>query len=347
MYSEQRIKATTKVTSDKCIYTWTIENYRLLKLKVGEKIESPNFGVGSNDKKYFQLWLYPAGDTKERAEEHLSLYLYPIIDFSSKRGKFVCRSTISAINGKKVVRQLILHHDFATTVFEGCGWAKYFELAKIDQLISSENTVTFQCELEIFDEIQSSLNSEIICSKDEVIETIKFDFSFLSEKFSDVKLIVEEQEIPAHKIVLSAASPVFRAMFTHDMLENEENSVKITDVSANIVTEMLRFIYTGQMDATETDTIIELLAVSDKYQIDSLKNKCGKMLCDDLSTENAIDILVASHKYKVKHLENEVIKFVTNHTQLLSNFEKMTKVDDPVIWVNLTQSILKSQKNVS
>ncbi|CAB0035275.1 unnamed protein product [Trichogramma brassicae] len=51
--------------------------------------------------------------------------------------------------------------------------------------------------------------------------------------------LVEEDEIPAHKIVLSAASPVFRAMFTHDMLENNENSVKITDITEDILTEML------------------------------------------------------------------------------------------------------------
>ncbi|KAL7298622.1 hypothetical protein TKK_0008390 [Trichogramma kaykai] len=347
MLSKQHIVASTKVHSDECIYTWTIENYRLIKLKVGERIESPQFGVGSDSKKYFKLRLYPAGKNEEYAE-YISLFLKPVINSTKKPDKLVCKWTLSSINDKKVVQKLTLHYDFASEKkFCGYGWMKFFELKNIDSLIFSENTVTFQCELEIFTKYESSLKSDIMCSKDETIDTIKFDFSFDNEKLSDVKLIVEEEEIPAHKIVLAAVSPVFRAMFTHDMLENEENFVKITDTTENIVTAMLRFIYTGKLDVTETNKIIELLAVADKYQIDSLKIKCGKMLYSDLSSENAIDILVAAHKYKLENLKDETLKFVTTHTHLLSNPEKMKQLDDHDIWMNLTQSILKSQKNLS
>ncbi|KAL7303982.1 hypothetical protein TKK_0003638 [Trichogramma kaykai] len=313
MSPKQRIEASTKVTSDECIFTWTIENYRLIKSKVGEKIESPQFGIGRDNKQYFQLLLYPKGDTAECAE-YISLFLEPVIDSTNKSSKIICKCKISAIIDEKVVNKAEMHHDFAST--PNWGFKKFFPRNDINKIISSENTVTIQCELEIFKEYKSSLKPEIISSKDELINTIKFDFSFLNEEFSDVKLIVEEQEIPAHKIVLAAASPVFRAMFTHDMLENLENSVKIMDITENIVNEMLRFIYTGKFDATETDKIIELLAVADKYQIDSLKIRCEKMLHADLSSENAIDIL-------------------------------MKKIDDHDIWVNLTQSIVKSQKNIS
>ncbi|XP_014235420.1 protein roadkill-like [Trichogramma pretiosum] len=347
MSSKQRIEASTTVTSDECIYTWTIKNYRSLQFNVGQVLESPKFGVGMDNKKYFKLQLYPESDGTDDSAGHISFYLKPIIDSAKKPDKLICRAAVMIINNKKVVQKWRMCHDFATSGFLGRGWKNFFELEHIDKLISFENTVTIQCELEIFNEIESSQNSEIICSKDEAIDTMKFDFSFYSEKLSDVKLIVEEVKIPAHKIVLSAASPVFRAMFTHDMLENTENSVKITDITEDILTEMLRYIYTGEIDAIETDQIIALLAAADKYQIDNLKIKCGKVLCDELSSQNAIKLLLAAYKYKIKNLKDEVIKFVTTHIQLFSYSEEMKEIDDPDIWMNLVQSIIKSPKNIS
>ncbi|XP_014229747.1 speckle-type POZ protein B-like [Trichogramma pretiosum] len=340
--SSKQIKACTEFTSDKCTFTWTIKNYRLLKMNNKEKIRSPIFGVGNDNKKYFFLDLYPEGECEDD-EGFVSFFITPVIDKTKKPDKLVCKLTVSVVNDEEVIQKLSRHYDFATKNFIACGRAQFHELKNIDKLVSAENTVTIQCELEVLDQIQSSLNSGIICIKDETIYTTKFDFSFLSEKLSDVKLKVEEQEIPAHKIVLAAVSPVFRTKFTHDMLENEENFVKITDTTANVVIEMLRFIYTGQINAIETKTIIELLAAADEYQIDSLKIKCSNILSADMSSENAVDILVAAHKYKVKHLEDEAIEFVTNHSQLLSNYTKMKKIDDPDIWMNLTQSILQSQ----
>ncbi|XP_014235421.2 uncharacterized protein LOC106658114 [Trichogramma pretiosum] len=344
MSVKQVMESSTTITSDECIYTWKIKNYRLLKSKVGEKIESPQFGVGSDNKKYFNLELYPAGVNKEYAG-YLSLFLKPVINSINIPDKLVCKYTLSAINDKKVVQKVPDHHDFATTGFVGRGRVQFFELKDIDELISLENTVTIQCELEIFKDYESSLDSEIIYSKDVTMDRMKFDFSFLCEKLSDVKLIVEEQEIPAHKIVLSAASPVFKAMFTHDMLENQSNTVEIADIPHTNLTEMLRYIYTGEIEIKEAGSIIELLEVADKYQVDCLKTKCAKILGTDLSTENAIDILVAAHKYKVKNLEDEAIKFITTHIESLSNSEDIKEIDDPDLWANLMQSVVKSQKN--
>ncbi|KAL7298613.1 hypothetical protein TKK_0008382 [Trichogramma kaykai] len=104
MASKQRIVASTKVYSNECIYTWTIENYRLLKFKVGQIFESPKFGVGSDDKKYFQLLLYPEGDNAESAG-YISLFLEPVFDPKNKPLELVCRWTLSAINDTKVIKK--------------------------------------------------------------------------------------------------------------------------------------------------------------------------------------------------------------------------------------------------
>ncbi|XP_039827255.1 BTB/POZ and MATH domain-containing protein 2-like [Panicum virgatum] len=63
----------------------------------------------------------------------------------------------------------------------------------------------------------------------------------------DVTLVVEGAEIPAHKLVLSMRSPVFRAEFQGSMKERFTRSVRIDGMSASTFSAMLRFIYTDEL----------------------------------------------------------------------------------------------------
>ncbi|KAL7307058.1 hypothetical protein TKK_0000798 [Trichogramma kaykai] len=342
MASTQRINATTTAVTDKCIYTWTIENYRVIKTKVGEFISSPKFGIGSDSKKNFELRLYPEGGSDEVAG-FISLFLsYLTTDSPKKLDRVICKGMISAINDENVVHKFKTHQDYADHFW---GRLKFFDLKNIDKLISSKNTVTIQCELEVLKEYKSSLDSKIINNESETIDQVKFDSAFLCKEFSDVELITsDDNSIPAHRIILAMASPVFKAMLTHDMLERKNNSVEIIDTPYNILIEMLRYIYTGEIISTKTDIVLEILAVADKYQIDNLKVKCEKILCAELSTENALDIMEAALKYNVKNLENEAKNFVTAHIQLFVNTEKFKNIVDPGVLHNVIQSISNSLK---
>jgi len=70
-------------------------------------------------------------------------------------------------------------------------------------------------------------------------------------------------EFEAHKAVLAARSPVFAAMFEHEMEERKKNRVEITDVDVEVLREMLRFIYTGKSNALDK-MADDLLAAADK-----------------------------------------------------------------------------------
>ena len=49
--------------------------------------------------------------------------------------------------------------------------------------------------------------------------------------FTDCCLVVAGLEFQAHKVILVARSPVFRAMFEHDMEEGRKNYVETIDLS--------------------------------------------------------------------------------------------------------------------
>ena len=60
--------------------------------------------------------------------------------------------------------------------------------------------------------------------------------------------VIEEKIIFALKIILSSKSPVFAAMFQHEMKKSIENTTFIKDISLNNVHAVIRYIYTGEFE---------------------------------------------------------------------------------------------------
>ncbi|CAB0039897.1 unnamed protein product [Trichogramma brassicae] len=87
----------------------------------------------------------------------------------------------------------------------------------MNEFISSNDTVTFRCELSVFvGEQKNLLNYESVDADEE--PKLKFGGVLLDKKFSDVMLRAAcGKEVPAHRLMLAAASPVFNAMFSHDI----------------------------------------------------------------------------------------------------------------------------------
>ena len=63
-------------------------------------------------------------------------------------------------------------------------------------------------------------------------------------KLCDVILQVENKEFPAHRIVLSACSDYFCAMFTSDMAESQNHVVKLKGLTPETMDVLLDFVYT-------------------------------------------------------------------------------------------------------
>jgi len=59
-------------------------------------------------------------------------------------------------------------------------------------------------------------------------------------------LLFTGQEFRAHKVILAACSPVFRAMFEHEMQDSLNDRVEIHDLDPQVYKEMMGFIYCGK-----------------------------------------------------------------------------------------------------
>lgn len=62
----------------------------------------------------------------------------------------------------------------------------------------------------------------------------------------DVTLLVGDKRIPAHRIILSAASDYFAAMFTSDVREANQNEIRLKDVDPEALVALVHYMYSGK-----------------------------------------------------------------------------------------------------
>ena len=124
---------------------------------------------------------------------------------------------------------------------------------------------------------------------------------------------VENEKIRAHRAILKARSPVFAAMFQHDMKENKTNETEIKDVTPAAFKALLRFIYTGQCEVGNFAQ--ELLIAANKYDIQDLKQICAEELCRKLTAGNVVRLLILSDLHKVNVLKEGAIRFINKNAQ--------------------------------
>lgn len=119
---------------------------------------------------------------------------------------------------------------------------------------------------------------------------------FNSKQFSDFKIICNDREIPAHRNVLKLMSPVFEAMLNSGMEESQKGEVTIDDIEGNVVFEMVRFMYTGEVENVK-DYVKDLLDAAEKYGIEKLKEKCLESLSLYLNMKNVAETLTLADRY--------------------------------------------------
>ena len=123
----------------------------------------------------------------------------------------------------------------------------------------------------------------------------------------DATLNVKDKEFKAHKVVLAAASPVFKSMFKEGTKEHEDNYVNIEDIDSDVFDVFLRYLYSGQVDKLD-EMCLDLLVAADKY------------------VDNAVDVLALAHRFSIDSIKSKASNY------LKDNFSAVTQTDS---WTSL------------
>ncbi|KAG8197347.1 hypothetical protein JTE90_013474 [Oedothorax gibbosus] len=100
-------------------------------------------------------------------------------------------------------------------------------------------------------------------------------YALRNKKMCDITFEVEGREIPAHKLLLAMASPVFESMFFGAMAEKGDKVV-IQDLTAFGFEALLKFIYANELSLCSLDQAFQLWVAADKYMVPQVKVGCRR-----------------------------------------------------------------------
>lgn len=297
-----------KFVDDECSFIWIVDNLTSRAPTVGEKIVSEQYSLNNHKNVKFRLWLYLRGD-RESCEDCIGLFLFA--DPSSTANEWLqVEACFAFVNETKD----IIRKEF-TVVYKKAstnGFPRFIERqSKIFQNFLQCDQLTIHCSIKATLKIQSSADKgcrKKLCAR----FSPYYEELFNNSQFCDLTLLINNRPLRVHTALLAAASPVFTSLLINSWKETDNRAIEIKGFLFETVQEMLRYIYTGDVEDLDK-TAHELLVIADKYDIKKLKNYCEEELCRQINLDNIWTLLEISDNCQAENLKHDSMKFITEN----------------------------------
>ncbi|XP_020185436.1 BTB/POZ and MATH domain-containing protein 1-like [Aegilops tauschii subsp. strangulata] len=302
-------------------------------IKVHESVTSPPFCVGGHD------WIL-----EYVPKNGVLISVYLVLDSAgAKDVKAKVRFSLLDNDGVPVPS---CSHTIPEHVFPGKGSAwgvfnfvKREDLERPAHLI--EDCFTIRCDVTVMKEFKGQQNGWFVKVPPSDLHRHLGDF-LKSGDGTDVTFQVDGKTFSAHRSVLAARSPVFKAELFGAMKENSRDPVKVEDMEADVFGSLLHFIYTDslpQMTREGDDAVAasHLLVAADRYDVQRLKLICEEKLCSHIDTDTVTTSLVLAEQHNCHGLKEACLQFLASP----ANLEAMKASDGYVHLKSSCPSVLK------
>merc|ERR1719474_1015707 len=256
--------------SDEFTFVWSISKFSERPEKTGEFIPSQEFIINGPEDKVtkWRVLVYPKGRLPENSN-HIGVYLY-----NDTKEEIEVSFSFSLLDVKKNKVVRIVEKGYKMKPKTNWGNHRFCHKTDIKRLAPND-ILTIVCDV--------------------TVKGIRKDHF-------DVVLECGEERFECHKNILSARSPVFRAMFEA--------------IEPDVLLDMLNFIYTG-ISPNLDNHAKELLIVADKYQMETLKKLCESKLCTNLAHGNCIEMLIFGDMYQASKLRSSALQVASKSVKKL------------------------------
>ncbi|CAM0905714.1 unnamed protein product [Alopecurus aequalis] len=192
-----------------------------------------------------------------------------------------------------------------------------------------------------------TLVASSIGHSDLLLHAIPASLPFLSPSNADASL-PDTPAVPAHRVILTSRSPVFRAMLDNEMEESRSGIIKIYDVSYDVLRAFVHYMYTAEALLDE-QMACDLLVLAEKYEVKHLKTYSEKFITSKVNNDNAIAYYAFAHRHSAKQLlEASMSALVESMTTLAERKEYKELVKkDPRIVVEIYETYMSRQVNTA
>lgn len=144
---------------------------------------------------------------------------------------------------------------------------------------------------------------------------------------TDINFEVGDEIFEAHKLILAARSPVFKAQFFGPIGDRNVEKIVVEDVDPSIFKAMLDFIYTDEFPnikeiagspnrSASTSVVLHLAAAADRYCLDRLRLLCESKLGEQITIDMVATTLALADHYRLHKLKAMCLKFAANPANL-------------------------------
>ena len=278
----------------------------IARFKPGKNIESDQFMIGDTP---MLIEVFPNGEEDED-KGHVSIFL-------RNEGE----EDIS-VKGELITDLETLDIDYTVTLEEDTKWGN-------DRLLTHA-----QC-AEAYKDKDFVVTAKLETDGDEVVKIFgrqsdaasapkkrKFNvWENVHDKMvrADFTLVFEGEEVPCHKHILAAASPVLEAMVENKHREAVDSKADI-NLSAEVGRVFVRFIYTGEV---EEDIMKEhasaFLELGEMYDLQELKDMAEMELLSQLEKENMVEMISIGEIFRAEDIFEAALKMTKVNMSWLRN----------------------------
>ncbi|XP_078584505.1 kelch repeat and BTB domain-containing protein 2-like [Branchiostoma floridae x Branchiostoma japonicum] len=137
----------------------------------------------------------------------------------------------------------------------------------------------------------------------------------------DVVLEVEGRRFPCHRLVLSAASPYFRAMFTSDMAESRHKTVVLQGLDVAMFEEILSYIYSGTLHVS-LDKVQPLYQAADLLQLDYVRDTCSSYMAFNVEHGTCVELYKFADVFSVDIVLKHCLQCICKHFVTLASSDE-------------------------
>lgn len=310
-------------------HNFVIQGYSLAKgMGVGRHIASENFTVGGYQ---WAIYFYPDGKNAEDNSLYVSVFIALASEGTDVRALFELTLVDQSGKGKNKVHS---HFDRAlesgpyTLKYRGSMWGykRFFRRAVLETSdYLKDDCLKLNCTVGV---VVSATERPRLHSIPVPDSDLGLHFGKLLEKqeASDVTFVVDGEKFHAHKLVLAARSPLFKAKFFDS--SEQSNEVVITDMEPMVFKAMLHYIYrdtlpdeepmspnsSSSSSSSTTETLTErLLAVAHMYGLRRLRLLCESKLCRSISVNTVASTLALAENNHATDLKGACLKFAAEN----------------------------------
>jgi kelch-like protein 10 len=156
-----------------------------------------------------------------------------------------------------------------------------------------------------------------------------------NKQFCDAQIIVHAEDgkqfpFAIHRNILSAASPYFKAQFTNQFREAQDNEIHVPKVSPGMMQLIINYAYTTEAEVNE-DNVSQILSVADRFCVGGLIKMCCDFMEKNLCVENCLGIRKIAQDCACFDLEKKALVLA------LSNFAVLSTESEEVLELNVAE----------